>query len=461
MLILSFSGTGEHSLTLKSLEVLEAHKDVEMFDKIIITPTFDYSNFDDVVKKMQEADAIIWAVSPFHMNIQSHMLAFFEEMRKRNIRLNNVNTFFQTNVRVCDNFLSSTLERQIKSVANVYVQGLSYATSDIINEKMSLYLISSPDPAPKMFRKTAPFEEREGIKTAVQWYKIVKSFVSILNQPIHLNLLDPEKPLKVMLVDMSEDENTHSEFIKNTVGQLHRFYKEAGCIVEDVEQRQYTVKGCDGCKLCYGSKECKFKKSDEFEAYEKKIQEADILIYYGKCECGFIPSLGKRMIDREVHNGLMPVDGKLPSEMEKFRAIGYILDGDAESCLAFKEYAFCLASFGFQHFLGILSPNSSRLSIDFLTFANYSLLVEKERMIPQRNFWTEKVGRHFSDLSRNIPNVIPEEGKYYKKAGGYNPIPVDTNAGAITPASFKIGVQMRQIPYDKAIEALNKNNTKE
>lgn len=456
MLILSFSGTGENSLTLKSLDVLEAHPDVEPFKKIVIKPTFDYDNFDDVVEEIKKADAVIWAVSPFHMNIQSHMLRFFEEMRKRNIRLSNVNTFFQTNVRVCDNFLSATLEKQIRSIASVFVQGLSYSTSDMVNEKLSLYTLSTPDPPPKMFHKPASYEEREGLKTAVQWYKIIKAFTEVVNQPIHLNLITTNTPLKVMFVDMSEEEQEQSDFIEVTLRQLQNFYKEAGCTVEDVKQRDYSVKCCDGCKICYASKVCKFK--DDFLKYEEKIQKADILIYYGKCECGFISSLGKKMIDREVHNGLMPVDGKLPSEMEKFRAVGYVLEGDIDSCMAFKDYAFCLASFGFQHFLGVLTPNVSHTCINTLTFANYSLLIEKERMIPQRNFWTEKVGHHFSDLSRNIPNVIPEEAKYYRKAGGYNPVTVDTSAATITPETFGIGVKMRQIPYDKAIEALKKNN---
>lgn len=454
MLILSFSGTGTNSLTLKSLEVLEAHKDVETFDKIIISPTFDYSNFDEVIKKMKEADAIIWAVSPFHMNIQSHMLRFFEEMRKRNIRLSNVNTFFQTNVRVCDNFLSAMLERQIKSVADVFVQGLSYSTSDMVNEKLSLYTLSSPD-IPKLFHKSSSYENREGIKTAVQWYKIIKTFANFVKMPNHPHIIATGYSLKVLFVDMNEKEEQHSDFVKTTICQLQKFYKEAGCTVENIEQYRYNVKSCDGCKICYASKECKFK--DDFTKYEEKIQEADILIYYGKCEYGFISSLGKKMIDREVHNGLMPVGGKLPSEMTNFRAVGYVLDGDAESCLAFKDYAFCLASFGFQHFLGVITPKAIFNSCaDIFTFANYSLLVENERMIPQRNFWTEKVGHHFSDLSKNIPSIIPEEAKYYKKAGGYNPVPVDKNAATITPETFSIGVKMRKIPYDKAIKALNK-----
>ena len=60
MLILSFSGQGENSLTLKSLEVLEHHKDVEPFEKCIIKPTFNYEkDFEDVLEKMQKADTII------------------------------------------------------------------------------------------------------------------------------------------------------------------------------------------------------------------------------------------------------------------------------------------------------------------------------------------------------------------------------------------------------------------
>ncbi len=454
MLVLSFSGAGENSLTLKSLEVLEHHKDVETFEKIIIKPSFDYEKkFDDVIRAMQQADAIIWAVSPFHMNIQSHMLRFFEEMRKRGIVLHNVNTFFQTNMRVCDHFLSATLERQIKSVSKHYVPGLSFSTSDMINQKMSLYIISTPDAPPKrsLFQKTPSFSEGEGLKTAVRWYKVIRTLADDLKNPVQFTV---SRAMKVLFVDMEENSDAHAPYVLQRVEELKKFYKEASCTVQDVAQRDYEVKSCDGCKLCYASKECKFK--DDFLKYEEQIQRADIVIYYGNCSYGFISDLGKRMLDRGVHNGLMPVDGKLPCEHETFPAVGYVLDADGESYAAFKEYAFACASFGFSHFLGILADIPTQGAGDFDIMTKYALLVTKEKMNPQRNFYTEKVGKHFSDLSQNIPMVIPEEAKYYRKAGGYEPIPVDSNARTIMPDTYSIGVKMRQVPFDKVMEALDK-----
>lgn len=457
MLVLSFSGTGENSLTLRSLEVLESHPEVEKFDKIIIGPNFNYENIDSIIDEMHKADAIIWAVSPFHMNIQAHMLNFFSELRKRNVILKNINTFFQTNVRVCDNFLTATLERQIKTVALVYVPGLSYATSDMINQKMSLYTISSPDKPPKkkIFSSTYKYTEGEGLRTAVQWYKILREFVGIVNNSTEYTV---NESTTVLFVDMEEDIGNHSEFVTKSVDYLKQFYTEAGCKVLSIAQRDYNVRYCDGCKLCYATKECKIV-NDDYVKYENDLSKADIILYYGKCENGFISSLAKKMIDRGVHNGLMPAGAKMPTEMDKFRAVGYILDADADSYAIFKEYAFCLSSFGFEHFLGILAQKDGIGQAgtwnNLVSFAHYSLLVVRERMLPQRNFWTEKVGRHFADLSRNIPSVIPMEAEYYRKAGGYDDVPVDHNAGTIMPSNFNLAVKMRQVPYDATIKALN------
>lgn len=459
ILILSFSGTGEDSITLKSLEVLEHHKDVERFDKMLIKPSFDYEKgFDNVVDAMKKAEAIIWAVSPFHMNIQSHMLRFFEECRKRYVYLDNLNTFFITNVRVCDHFLSEMLERQIRRITPFYVQGLSLATNDIINKKMALYTISTPDLPPKkgLFSRPPEFEEGEGLKTAVQWYKVIKEMARVVKLPLPaMANAETEKARKVLFIDMDETVPENRNFVGGCVSQLKEFYKNARCIVEDIAQRDYNVRPCDGCKICYASKECKIK--DDFLKYEQKVAAADIIIYYGICSCGFTSSISKRMIDRGVHNGLMPVDGKLPSEMEKFQAVGYVLDADAESYTAYKAYQFSLASFGFAHFIGALALIPPMTQADLYIMANYSLLVTKEKMLPQRNFWTEKVGKHFSDLSQNIPLVIPEEAKYYKRAGGYDPIPLDPNAKTTMPETAKIGAKMRLTPYDKKIEALDKH----
>lgn len=455
MLVLSFSGTGENSLTLKSLEVLEHHRDVEPFEKILIKPSFNYEeNFNNVVEKMKSADVIIWAVSPFHMNIQSHMLTFFEKCREIGLRLLNANVFFITNVRVCDNFLQTTLERQIRSIARYYVPGLSFATNDMINKHMALYSISTPDgpPKKKLFsKKPIEFEEGEGLITAVQWYKILKELANnLLNaEPVTFK---PQCAKKVLLINMDEGET--SPFVQNAVDKLYDQYRKRGCVVTVVDQKSYNVRPCDGCKICYASKVCKIK--DDYLSYEKTISEADVLIYYGKCSYGYTSSISKRLIDRSVHNGLMPVNGRMPSEMEKFQSVGYILDTDPESYAQFREYQFSIASFGFSHFLGVYANISELCEKDLDIMFNYSILLMNERMLPQRNFWSEKVGHHFSDLSQNIPNVIPEEAKYYKRAGGYDPVPMDSNAHTVTAETANFGAQMRQIPYNKVIEQLDK-----
>lgn len=456
-LVLSFSGTGEHSITLKSLEILEHHKDVDKFDKILVKTSFNYEKaFDNVLDAMQKADIIIWAVSPFHMNIQSHMLRFFEECRKRNVCLHNLNTFFITNVRVCDNFLQTTLEHQIRSISDFYVQGLSFAANDMINKKMALYTISSPDPPPKrgLFSKPPVFEEGEGLITAVQWYKNIKALALSKTESIDLDSKTSAK--KVLFIDMDDEEakQQRTSFVLTVVNQLKDFYKDNHCIVDDIAQRDFKVAPCDGCKICYASKECKMK--DDYRDYENRLATADIIIYYGICAYGYTSSLSKKMIDRGVHNGLMPVNGRMPSEMDKFQAVGFVLDTDPVSYAQFKEYQFSLASFGFTHFLGVLAQLPFIGQNDLDTFEKYSMLITNERTLPQRNFWTEKVGKHFSDLSKNIPSVIPEEAKYYKRAGGYDEIPLDHNAKTIMADTAKIGAEMRLIPYEKTIEALDR-----
>jgi multimeric flavodoxin WrbA len=456
LLILSFSGQGENSLTLKSLEVLEHHKDVEAFEKVIISPSFDVDKeFDNVAEKMKTADVIIWAVSPFHMNIPSHMYRFFEKCREEKMMLHNINTFFQTNMRVCDTFLSTALERQIRTISTVFVQGLSFATPDIINRKMALYNIATPDLPPKKvlrIKNTEPkFYEGEGLRTAVQWYKILKKLAVAEIHPLSLT-----SRKTVLFVDMNKQNQPHSSFVSIGVRNLEAYYQKAGCNVEKLAQRDYNIKPCDGCKICYASKECKIK--DDYLAYEERISEADIIIYYGACTGGFTSSVSKTCIDRGVKNGLMPKNGVLPENMHKYQAVGYVLDTDPESYAIFKDYAFAMASFSFQHFLGILANIPNQSQDDLTTMKYYSLLVTEEEMLPQRNFYSEKIGKHFADLSRNIPTVIPEEAKYYRKSGAYDPISVDPNARTVMPDTYRIGQQMRQIPYNKAIEALDKMN---
>ncbi|MBR0542573.1 MAG: flavodoxin family protein [Clostridia bacterium] len=472
ILVLSFSGTGENSLTLKTLEVIEHHRDVKKFDKMLIKPTFDYEKgFDNVVDAMRKAEAIIWAVSPFHMNIQSHMLRFFEELRRRGVYLNNLNTYFTTSVHICDHILADTLEKNIRSITPYFVQGLTFAMNDIINKKMSLFTISTPDAPPKksLFGGKPEFEEGEALKTAVQWYKIIKELAEFVKKPQPVFEPNIGRGRKVLFVDMDETIPEDRNFVGGCVNWLKEYYNKAGCLVEDLAQRDYKdVKACDGCQSCYASKECKFK-NDSFPEYEKKIAEADIIIYYGVCNYGFSSSLSKKLIDRTVHNGLMPANGRLPEEMEKFQAIGYVLDAgikigstqpyiDVESYSAYKSYQFALASFNFEHFLGALALVPPMSNNDLYIMAKYSLLVTREKMLPQRNFWTEKIGKHFSDLSQHIPTVLPEEAKYYKRAGGYNPVPLNTEAKTVTLETAKISAMMRQTPYDKLIQELDKRN---
>lgn len=451
MLILSFAGSGENSLTLKSLEVLEHHKDVEMFDKCIIKPTFNFDkDFDSVADKMKQANVVIWAVSPFHMNIPAHLLRFFEECRKKNLYMNNLHTFFTTNIRICDTFLSVSLEKQINTITSRYIQGLSFAAPDMINQKMALYNLATPDLPQKkgLFGyKPAKFEEGEGLKTAVQWYKILK-FLSSADKPV----LSSDK--RILLVDMDENADMHSSFILDSIQYLRDFYTEADCVVEDLAQRDYKINYCDSCKICYASKECKFK--DDYLSYAEKLEKADIIIYYGRCINGFTSSISKACIDRSVKDGLMPKKGELPSEREKFQAVGYILDTEPESYAMFREWALSIASFSLRHFLGVIADIPSQQKNSLSTMGYYSLLTTQEKMMPQRNFYSSAIGQHFAMLSQNIPMVIPEEAKYYKKSGAYEPVPLEPNARTVMPETAKIGQQMRLVPYDKVIEELDK-----
>ena len=459
VLVLSFSGTGERSMTLKALEVIEHHGEVEKFDKMLIKPTFNYEKgFDNVLDAMQKADVIIWAVSPFHMNIQSHMLRFFEECRKRNVYLNNLNTLFTTSVHICDNILAETLERNIRSITPFFVEGLTLAMNDIINQKMSLYNISTPDPPPKrgLFHKPPEFKEGEALTKAVQWYKLINTMAEFVKQPQFYPLkADRESARKVLFIDMDETIPESRSFVDGCVNQLKEFYKKAHCIVEDIAQRDYKVNPCDGCQGCYATKECKFK-GDDYPQYEKRLAEADIIIYYGVCSYGFTSSLSKKMIDRGVHNGLMPANGRLPDEMDKFQAVGYILDADATSLEAYRSYQFALSSFNFEHFIGALALVPPLSQADLYIMGEYSLLVTKEKMLPQRNFWTEKIGKHFSDLSRHVPSVLPEEAKFYRRAGGYDPVPLNTEAKTVTLETVNLSAKMKQIPFEKTIEALDR-----
>ncbi|MBP5493079.1 MAG: flavodoxin family protein [Clostridiales bacterium] len=467
MLIISFSGNAENSLTLKSLEVLEHHPSIsDVFEKEIVRPSTDILSqewFSSIRTKMESADIVVWAVSPYHMNMPSHMLRFFGKCRSEGVMLNNVNSFFQTNIRVCDHFLSDSLERNIRSISKHYVPGLSYSSYDIITKRMQLYLITQPDrPAAKkgFFHKNeispASFSDGEGMRNAISWYKMLKAYAAYYQNETAPILSKPEKA-EVLFIDMDETTDGRSSSLTENVSRLKAFYKDHGIKVDEIAQRDYNVRPCDGCKICYGSKVCKIK--DDFSEYEKRISSANILIYYGKCEYGLTSSLSKRFIDRGIHRGLMPNDGKLPWELENYIAEGCILDcADAESYCTIKSYHMVINTFGIVHDLGVYAEGitpSSRLD----EMGVYSLMVKEFDLLPQRNFYSAAVGAHFADLSKSIPGVIPDEGKYYKKAGAFDEVPVEENAHVVMPETYKLAAKMRLTPYNKVIESLDSSKS--
>ena len=466
MLILSFSGNAENSLTLKSLEVLEHHPEVtEPFEKVLVKPSAkieDDAWFAGIRAKMEAADIVVWAVSPYHMNIPSHMMRFFDRCRRDGVKLSSVNTFFQTNVRVCDHFLSEGLERNIRSIAEHYVTGLSYGSYDIINKEMQLYLITvpdRPDGAKKgLFKKggaPAEFKDGEGMKNAVAWYNMLKAYRDRFAGGTKPLISDKSK--KVLFIDMDESAEGRKQSLTDSVERLKAFYAEQSIQTDDIALRSFNVRPCDGCKICYASKVCKIK--DDFTKYEKAVEDYDIKIYYGKCEYGYIGALAKKFTDRSVYRGLMPNDGVLPKDLKRFRAEGFILDcADGVDYHTFTDYRFGLVSFGVEHFLGVCAdgiktaPTIEELGV-------YSLMLYEYGLLPQRNFYSEKIGKHFADLSQSIAAIIPEENKYYKKCGAFAPVPVEESARPGTPETYKMGAKMRLIPYDKVIGSLERRKT--
>lgn len=423
------SGLQEDSITYNSWKILEAYPTSRKHN-------FEYSflknetDTEKVSKEISESDAdlIVIQTSPFHAQLSSQLQMFLESCEGNKVLKGRNVTVFDTCMRFFDTFMNNTIEELIKKAEGNYIPALSLGTSDMLNKKISPYVISHSvgdyKPEKKNFiasiisNETKELADKliaeppEGLIRAVEWLKVCERLVS-------KNI--PETNPKVLIIRTNSDVPDFNTKNGRTI-----------CLSD------YRITACDSCKMCYVPKKCRF--NDDFVKIEEEMDNADIIIYTGTLNCGtYRGGLYKRLLDRDVKNGLAPIKQKNP------KAIGYLVTNMEDASKSqFKEWCVGDCSYAKNYFLGVEHADEESLN----KMINYAKILFAENVMSQINCYSEKNGRYFADLAQNIPTILVEEKKYFDSVGAYEPIQPDPHSRPTTDVKeYKQSAHGRTTPY--------------
>lgn len=423
------SGLQEDSITYNSWKILEAHPTSRKH-------TFKYSYFrneidtEKVCEEIKEsnADLIVIQTSPFHAQISSQLQMLLERCEENKIFKGRNVTVFDTCMRLYDTFMNNTLEELIKKAGGNYIPALSLGTSDMLNKKISPYVISHSvgDYKPEKKNLIASIvsnetkeladklmaEPPEGLIRAIEWLKVCEKLV---NNDI------PETNPKILIIRTSENAPDFTVENGSTI-----------CLSD------YRITACDSCKMCYVPKKCRF--NDDFVKIEEAMNNADIIIYTGSLNCGtYRGGLYKRLLDRDVKNGLAPIKEHKP------KAFGYLVTNMEDASKSqFKEWCVGDCAYAKNYFIGVEHADEESLK----KMIDLAKIMLTENVLPPINCYSEKNGRYFADLAQNIPTILVEEKKYFESVGAYEPIQPDPHSRPTTDAkAYKQSAHGRTTPY--------------
>lgn len=423
------SGLQEDSITYNTWKIVEAYPKARKH-------TYEYAFFRNEIDtekvcesvKSSDADLIVIQTSPFHAQISSQLQMFMEYCEDNKVFAGRNVTVFDTCMRLFDTLLNNSLEEMIKKAGGRYIPALSLGTSDILNEKISPYVISHSvgDYKPEkkgfigslMTNETKELAEKlmanppEALIRAIEWLTVCERLIT--------NNIPDTQP-KVLVIRTTKDAPDFSTANSTSV-----------CLAD------YKITGCDSCKVCYVPKKCRF--NDDFAKIEEEMDKAEIIIYTGTLNCGIYKGgLYKRLLDRDVKNGLAPIVPKKP------KAFGYLVTNmDDYSRAQFKEWGVGDCAYAKNYFLGVEHTDEE----SFLKMVDLAKIMLAENVMPPINHYSEKNGRYFADLAKNIPTILAEELKYFESVGAYVPIEADPHSRPATdPKEYKMSAHGRTTPY--------------
>lgn len=380
--VLNCSPKGENSLTALSVKYLVKMYPGDEFDFFYVG---DGKLPDDVKQACEECNLVIITSSIFHSSIHAQMIGMLDELAET------IGTEKPVTYATTSNFL-------YELGAHRYVE--AWAKKKNMNYIRSLSLHDDSVFVP------------QGREELYRWFAYVKDCMKAEDTPKFF-----KSDRKAVIIDGGEGESENTAIIN----ALKQQYEQAGAKVEVIALRDYNIKPCTACLMCYSDRKCVF--NDDWEKIDNlATQDTDIIIEVGTLRYG---SLGERT---EIYTDRHVQFGRCFTSDEIVR--GYIYsegsETTAQDAFDLNERFLTVDSLCGSYQAGTLcgySKNAGLNDLAIKAFVNDTVRIVNNELLPQQNCFGVSFNKNFASLAKFLKNMTPLDYAMYARAGYYRPAP--------------------------------------
>jgi len=409
VIVLNGSPHGKKGVTAQYTTYLELKFPNDQFETIEVAKKIKSLErnkvfYDEVLQKIKEADALIWAFPVYTMWIPSQLKQFVELLFERDakkILAGRVVTSISSSANFYDHTAHDYMHGISVDLGMKYVKGFSPEMRDILSEKGRNNLMGF---AHDFFWKVSIKDNLEDrTLPAINW---MPTDLSAITLPKYV-VKNGDK--KIVIISDANPEDT------NLLKMLDLFEHQVSHRVERIELRNLKIKGgCIGCLKCGSGGAC-FYKDEYAEAFEI-VKKADVVIYAGAVKDRYYSARFKKFIDRYFSNGHRHV---LSAGL-----LGHIVSGPLNQLTPMKETLEAHIEIAHCQRLGIISdehpdPEVTVKNINNMVQFLEHWITQKEWVSPQ-TFLGVGGGKIFRDLVYYNRGVMGADYRFYKENKLFN-----------------------------------------
>ena len=404
VVVINGSPHGKNGVTAQYIKYLEIKFPEHEFTTIEVARKINRLDrninfFNETIKNIENADALIWSFPVYTMWVPSQLKQFIELLFERNAT-KILEGKLATSISSSANFYDHTAHDYIHGISVdlglKYVKGYSPEMREILSEKGRANFIGFAN----------DFFWKVGINDNLEDRTLPK----INSNPSDLSKIvlpkNIEKTGNKKIVIISDANPTDYNLLK----MLDLFERQVSHKVEIIELNKIEIKGgCIGCLKCGSDGACFYK--DEYAESFEIVKNADVVVYAGALKDRYYSARFKKFIDRYFSNGHRHI---LNASL-----LGHIVSGPLNQLLPMKETLEAHIEVAHCQRLGIISDEHSDPNVTLKNISNMVKFlehsVENKQWVSPQTFLGVGGGKIFRDLVYYNRGVMGADYSFYKE----------------------------------------------
>ncbi|MBI9015166.1 MAG: NAD(P)H-dependent oxidoreductase [Clostridiales bacterium] len=400
ILVLNGSPKGDMGVSYHHVLFLEKHYKSITFEYIHIgkmIKTYHDELLGELIETMSAYDCVMWAYPVYTFSVPYQLMLFMNRLQshpKKQLLKDVYTVQLSTSKHFFDITAYNYMKTQLKDLEMIHIEGLMADMDEMLKEPGRHKMIGFMDQV--LFTIQQHFT-----------YPNTKQIVQELYHFKYSQVPEPDKlPSKILVVYNGK---SYSETLKHMISAFENLCSYE---VHRLDISNINIQGgCLGCLKCTFIGHCIYR--DEFEEmYQKKILDADVLVYASDIKNHYLHEDFKLIDDRAFYNGhRVNTDNK---------ATCYLLTGHYNHEHNLRHIIEARAHVGHMALFEPVTNESDDIIKQIKRLCEEVEYFMEKKPMPKTSFYGIGGMKVFRDLIFNMRSLMIDDHDYYKTNGLYD-----------------------------------------